>query len=134
MNTEGETRTRRDRGFQRPSGPALVARPEPLAGGDPVEPPAAATPAPAPPSEPKERPAKQAPTPRSAPNVASAPVEELPMPTPRVSEIRVQFNTKLRPAVIDRTRGFADHHRANIQEIVEQALTEYLNRRGWKDS
>jgi hypothetical protein len=105
-----------------------VAHPEPLAGGDPVVPPTAAVePAPAP----AEQPAKQPRTSRSTANAAPAATEELPMPTPRVTEIRVQFNTKLRPAVIERTRGFAEHHKANIQEIVEQALTEYLNRRGW---
>ena len=130
MSTGGETRPRRrDRGFQRPSGPTLVARPEPLATGDPVEPPAAATPAPT--TERQKRPAKQAPAAKPAPKAAPAPANELPMPTPRIPEIRVQFNTKLRPAVIERTKGFADHHKANIQEIVEQALTEYLDRRGW---
>jgi hypothetical protein len=45
------------------------------------------------------------------------------MPTPRVTEIWVQFNTKLGPAVIERTKGFAEeHHKANIQEIVEHGI------------
>jgi hypothetical protein len=68
-----------------------------------------------------------------APTAAAADTSDLPMPTPRHSEIRVQFNTKLRPVVIERTRGFAEHYRASIQEIVETALTEYLDRRGWTE-
>ena len=60
-----------------------------------------------------------------------APNPDLPMPPARHSEIRVQFNTKLRPAVIERTKGFADRYHANIQDIVEQALDEYMTRRGW---
>ena len=69
--------------------------------------------------------------PKSAPKQADP---ELPMPTPRRSEICIQFNTKLRPIVIEpRTKRFAEHHQASIQEIVEQALDEYLARRGWDD-
>ena len=68
-----------------------------------------------------------------APAAPAVDTSDLPMPTPRHSEIRVQFNTKLRPVVIERTRGFAEHYRASIQEIVETALTEYLDRRGWTE-
>lgn len=68
-----------------------------------------------------------------APTAPAVDTPDLPMPTPRHSEIRVQFNTKLRPVVIERTRGFAEHYRASIQEIVETALTEYLDRRGWTE-
>jgi hypothetical protein len=136
VDTEGgsgpRTRRARDRGFQRPSGPALVARPEPLAGPDPApgtERTAPATPEPlsaaasAEPSPPPEAAEPAANTP--------APDNDLPMPPTRHSEIRVQFNTKLRPAVIERTKGFADRYHANIQDIVEQALDEYMTRRGW---
>ena len=64
---------------------------------------------------------------------ASEPTQDtdLPMPPARHSEIRVQFNTKLRPAMIERTKGFADRYHANIQDVVEQALDEYMTRRGW---
>ena len=137
VNTEegSGTRTRRarDRGFQRPSGPALVARPEPLTGAEPAtagtdhaEP---ATSEPIPAAEAAEQPV----APESAATAASTPASEteLPMPPARHSEIRVQFNTKLRPAVIERTKGFADKYSANIQDIVEQALDEYMTRRGW---
>jgi hypothetical protein len=92
----------KDRGFQRPSGAALVAKPEPLTTAEPA--PAAAT------------------------------DTDLPMPPVRQREYRAQFNTKLLPGMIKRIRGFADHHDASIQDIVEQALDEYLTRRGWTDN
>ena len=140
VDTEGgsdpRTRRARDRGFQRPSGPALVARPEPLTGAEPATPgtdrAAPATPEPIPAAEAAEQPMAL----ESAATAASNPAldTELPMPPARHSEIRVQFNTKLRPAVIERTKGFADRYHANIQDIVEQALDEYMTRRGWPAS
>lgn len=144
-DTANRPRRARDRGFQRPSGPALVAKPEPLTPMEPAttsqqerpgtvtgpRPDESSVAMPVEPPEPqpgREPTGRKVTTPKSNPSAADA---ELPMPTPRHSEIRVQFNTKLRPAVIDRTKGFAEHYRANIQEIVEQALDEYLTRRGW---
>ena len=77
--------------------------------------------------------AEPSPPPEAAEPAANTPASDtdLPMPPARHSEIRVQFNTKLRPAVIERTKGFADRYHANIQDIVEQALDEYMTRRGW---
>ena len=127
------TRRARDRGFQRPSGQALVARPEPLTGAEPgtagTDRAVPATSEPIPAAEAAEQPVAL----ESAPTAASTPASEtdLPMPPARHSEIRVQFNTKLRPAVIERTKGFADRYHASIQDIVEQALDEYMTRRGW---
>lgn len=146
MNADSSTaqtqqRRGRARQFQRPTGDALVAKVEPLTVAPTpetevlAEPPAAASgEQPQATSETRARrnagarPAAAKP----GPNPAEADAE-LPMPRPRHSEIRIQFNTKLRPVVIERTKRFAEHHRGNIQEIVEQALDEYLTRRGWAE-
>jgi hypothetical protein len=129
----------RDRGFQRPGGPALVARPEPLA-AVPAPPAPAPEPAPVPapaesvavePDDTADRLTSTAPAAPKPPPQTRGRGTNLPMPPSRHTELRVQFNTKLRPASIARTKAFADHHQASIQDVVELALDEFLSRRGW---
>lgn len=107
-------------------------------------------PAPAPEPPPREQPktaaaatsipAAQASAPESAvPAVTSvrqtpsqAAVEpDLPMPPRKTeAEIRKPFGTKLTPEITQRLKNFAFAHDAEIQDIVEQALDEYMTRRG----
>lgn len=55
-----------------------------------------------------------------------------PLPPPkRRGPAREQFSTKLPPQLIQDLRAFSDHHEAEIQVVVELALTEYLTSRGW---
>ena len=57
--------------------------------------------------------------------------EGLVMPTPKGAPLRQQFTTKLPPELIARFDGFVKDYRAEKQEVVEQALNEYLSRRGY---
>ena len=52
------------------------------------------------------------------------------MPPPRRRrEVRVQLNTRVRQDLHDRLQRFVDQHDAAIQDVVESALEEYLDRR-----
>ena len=55
----------------------------------------------------------------------------LPMPTPRqAAEMRIPFGTKMRPELIARLKAFAFAKDAEIQVVLDQAVDEYLSRRG----
>ncbi len=54
-----------------------------------------------------------------------------PPPPRKRAPSREQFSTKLPPALIGSLRDFVDHHDAEIQTVVELAITEYLASRGW---
>jgi hypothetical protein len=54
-----------------------------------------------------------------------------PPPPRKRAPSREQFSTKLPPALIANLRDFAEHHDAEIQTVVELAITEYLTNRGW---
>lgn len=69
-------------------------------------------------------------TPAAAPRPAAAP----PPPPKRQAPQRVQFSTKLPPALITDVKDFSDHHQAEIQIVVELALREYMTSRGWETS
>lgn len=69
-------------------------------------------------------------TPAAAPRPAAAP----PPPPKRQAPQRVQFSTKLPPALITDVKDFSDHHQAEIQIVVELALREYMSSRGWEIS
>lgn len=59
--------------------------------------------------------------------------DELPDP-PAVERVdRVQLNTKLRTDLNTRTRTFGEAKRTTLQAVIEAALAEYLDRRGWTD-
>ncbi|MFJ3777558.1 hypothetical protein ACIPX0_38290 [Streptomyces sp. NPDC090075] len=55
----------------------------------------------------------------------------LAMPPSRQQEVRAQFNTKLPPELIDRIKTFTTTHRADIQDVSELALDEFLKARGF---
>ncbi len=54
-----------------------------------------------------------------------------PPPPKKRAPSREQFSTKLPPALIGNLRDFAEHHDAEIQTVVELAITEYLTSRRW---
>jgi hypothetical protein len=55
------------------------------------------------------------------------------LPGPPVAErvTRVQLNSKLRLDLLERTRGFTQQHRSTLQAVLEAALEEYMDRRGY---
>ena len=57
-----------------------------------------------------------------------------PPPPKRLTPPRIQFSTKLPPALVADVKAFSDHHDAEIQIVVELALKEYLTSRGWEIS
>lgn len=69
-----------------------------------------------------------------APVAPSAPQVAPPPPPKKQAPPRVQFSTKLPPALITDVKDFSDHHQAEIQVVVELALREYMTSRGWEIS
>ncbi len=87
------------------------------------------------PAVPLAAPAQAASTPARTPVAApSLPPAAPPPPPKRQAPQRVQFSTKLPPALIMDVKDFSDHHRAEIQIVVELALREYMSSRGWEIS
>jgi len=99
----------------------LRAQPTPMV-------PSSATPGPTP-AVPIAAPARApSATPPRTPAVAPA---APPPPPKKQAPPRVQFSTKLPPALITDIKDFSDHYKAEIQIVVELALQEYLTSRGW---
>lgn len=69
-------------------------------------------------------------TPAAAPRQPAAP----PPPPRRQAPPRVQFSTKLPPALITDVKDFSEHYGAEIQIVVELALREYMTSRNWETS
>ena len=54
------------------------------------------------------------------------------MPPPRRrKQLRVQLNTRVEQELHERLQRFVAEHDAAVQDVVEGALGEYLERRGW---
>lgn len=82
--------------------------------------------------EPDPPPAQEppAPSPVAAAAAPASAVRDAPMPPPRRRrEPRVQLNTRVRQDLHDRLQAFIDQHDAAVQDVVETALVEYLDRR-----
>lgn len=107
---------------EHPAWPAAV----PAAGEEPQpsEPAPAETPAEEPPQlvgQPPER--------LAAAN--TPPASAAPMPAPRRRrQTREQLNTRIAADLHQRLHRFVDEHDAAVQDVVETALVEYLERRG----
>ncbi len=52
------------------------------------------------------------------------------MPPPRRrKEVRIQLNTRIRQELHEQLQTFVQRHDAAVQDVVEDALREYLNQR-----
>ncbi len=125
------------RGPQRPVVPsdeeleraAAPRRPVPPARAEqpPAEPESVAT---EPPAEPSGQPPSEIAT-----EIATEPVsEELPPPPALERAVRTQFNTKLLLGLQERTRAFVALHNSSLQGVLEAALAEYMDRRGYTEA
>lgn len=65
-------------------------------------------------------------TPTSTTSDAAAPLP----PPRRRRQVRVQLNTRLNYDLHERLQRFVTDHDAAVQDVVETALAEYLDRRG----
>lgn len=88
------------------------------------------------PPAPSAPPAKAQPLKRRARRVAQSarpPVDEsdLPMPPPKHDDtVMVNFSSRLDTDLNDRFYEFVQQHRTTVQAVLNQALDEYLGRRG----
>lgn len=64
----------------------------------------------------------------AVPDVKSGAQPTMPPPRRR-KEIRVQLNTRVRHDLHERLQAFITEHEAAVQDVVEAALSEYLDRR-----
>lgn len=71
--------------------------------------------------------------PESTSSTATAPTAPLPPPRRR-RQVRVQLNTRIAQDLHERVQAFVQQHDAAVQDVVETALTEYLDRRELADS
>lgn len=86
------------------------------------------------PAVPLMAPARAVATPPSPPAAVTPPAVPAPPPPRKQAPARVQFSTKLPPALITDVKAFSDHYEAEIQIVVELALQEYMSSRGWEIS
>ncbi len=85
---------------------------------------------------PDSTPEPEAPAPQPAvaqpsePTASSTAPAEAPMPAPRRRRlVRVQLNTRVRQDLHERLQTFVGEHDAAVQDVIEVALEEYLDRR-----
>lgn len=84
------------------------------------------------PAVPLAAPARAAAPPARTPAAAPRPAAAPPPPPRRQTPQRVQFSTKLPPALITDVKDFCEHYGSEIQIVVELALREYMTSRNWE--